>query len=88
MIIRLLCISVLFSFYQCVFRFVEKPDRSQHPVSFHNEDLFHIRGIAKADTLPCKTVIHFVFDLVDDDHTVSRYPAFNLQKEILPEAFL
>ena len=27
-------------------------------------------------------------DLVDDDHTVSRYPAFDLQKEILSDVFL
>ena len=26
--------------------------------------------------------------LVDDDHTVSRYPAFDLQKEILSDVFL
>ena len=32
--------------------------------------------------MPCKTIINFVFNQVDDDHTVSRYPTFNLQKEI------
>ena len=61
---------------------------SASPSASTMKDFFHIRRIAQADTLPCKTIINFVFDLVDDDHTVSRYPAFDLQKEILADVFL
>ena len=68
MLIRLLLhISVLFLFLSMRFPFFFRSRIGVSvPIRFHDEDLFHIRRIAQTDALAlCKTVINFVFNLVD-----------------------
>ena len=64
-----------------VFRFVKESDGSKCSVSFYNKDIFHIRLISNFDTLLCETVIHLIFNLINDNDTVRRYAAFKFQKE-------
>lgn len=64
-----------------IFLFVENMDRREAAICFRHIDVLHIGRIAKGDALLCKTVIHFVFKLVDGNDRVGRDPAINLQKE-------
>lgn len=77
-----------FTFDLGILRLVEKADGCQCPTSLHDEDFLHIRGIAKADALACEPVIHFVFNLVDDDDTVSRDTTLDLQKEVFGDVII
>ena len=55
--------------------------RRKGGVLLHNKYLFQIGGIAEPDASFCKTVIDFVFRMVNNDDAVCGNCSFNLQKE-------
>ena len=77
-----------FAFNLCVFLFVQESDGGKGVIGFHNEDIFQVRGITKADALSGKAEIHLVFHLVNHDNAVSGDPAFDFQKEVLVRNFV
>lgn len=60
----------LVPFYRGVVMLIEKMDRCKGSICFHNKDVLHIRGITESDALLCKTVIDFIFHLIDHDDRV------------------
>lgn len=61
--------------------FVQELYRRKGGVLLHNEYFFQIGGIAEPDASFCKTVIDFVFRMVNNDDAVCGNCSFNFQKE-------
>ena len=54
---------------------------AQGPVGFNDIDLIHVRCIPEGNALLCKTIVDFVFNLVNGNNAVDGNPALNLKKK-------